>query len=140
MYKLHVLSVGKTKEAWLEEALAEYIKRLGAWATIKFSFVKNDAELEAAVAKEKHVICLDEHGKMFTSEEFSTFLVKELEKGQTHLALVIGSATGLTKALRVYPSISLSPMTLTHQMVRLLLVEQLYRGLSIASGGKYHKE
>ncbi len=140
MHKIKILTIGKTKETWLDEALSEYRKRLKATAEIEIFGLKDDAALLRAIEQEEQVICLDVKGKMMGSVEFSQFLMQALEKGGTKVALVIGGAEGLPKGLKKeYPRISISPMTFTHQCVRLLLVEQIYRAFEIAKGSGYHK-
>lgn len=144
MYRLQILSVGKTKEEWLEAAIAEYLKRLQATATIEFRWAKNDDQLNALVHKEEErgagIIALDASGKMMDSERFSSFLLKRLEDNGARLTIVIGGAEGLPKEIKTkHPLVSLSSMTFTHQVVRLILVEQIYRAFEIAKGSKYHK-
>lgn len=140
MYRIRILSVGKTKEEWLESAIAEYLKRLQKTTAITFGWAKNDAQLLDFAKKEEGVICLDAAGRMLDSMQFSSFLTKELENHGARLTFVIGGAEGLPPSLKKdYPLISLSPMTLTHQMVRLLLVEQIYRAIEIDKGSNYHK-
>lgn len=140
MYRLRIISVNKTKESWLEEAIAEYIKRLQNTVSIEFVWCKNDEQLVALTTKEPLVICLDAAGDSMESERFSRFLIKKFEEGGARLAIVIGGAEGLPPELKMnYPLISLSPMTFTHQVVRLILVEQVYRAFEIARGSKYHK-
>lgn len=140
MYKLRIFSVGKTKEEWLEEAIAEYLKRLQHTASIEFVWAKNDEQLIALVEKEETVVCLDALGQMMDSEKFSSFLIKQLETGGSRLSFVIGGAEGLPASFKKkYPLISFSLMTFTHQIIRLILVEQIYRGFEISKGSKYHK-
>jgi 23S rRNA (pseudouridine1915-N3)-methyltransferase len=140
MYKIKILTVGKTKEMWLEEGIKEYIKRLTSQAEIDLMLAKNDLQLTTWIEKESHVICLDAHGKLMDSQSFSNLLLTELEKGGARLTFVIGGAEGIPEALkRQYPLVSLSLMTFTHQLARLILVEQIYRAFEIAKGSKYHK-
>lgn len=139
MQKIKIFSVGKTKEAWLEEAVEEYVKRLKAVAVIEFIWTKNDEQLLQLVEKEPLVICLDPNGGLMTSEQFAEFLFDQLQKGGSRLALVIGGAEGLPPPLKKRVLISLSPLTLTHQVTRLVLLEQIYRSFEIAKGSKYHK-
>lgn len=140
MYKIKILTIGKTKEAWLDEALAEYEKRLKTVAQIELVLAKNDQHLVELASKETALIVLDVVGTAVTSEEFSKLLVNQLEKGGTRLSFVIGGAEGLPPQLQSAPiRISLSKMTYTHQIVRLVLVEQIYRALEIAKGSRYHK-
>lgn len=144
MYKINIITIGKTKESWLEEALAEYFKRLQGIANFDFILAKNDAQLISLVAKEKErgavTIALDANGKMMDSKQFSKFLLQQLETGGSRLTITIGGAEGLPKEIKnEYPLLSLSLMTFTHQVVRLVLIEQIYRAFEIAKGSKYHK-
>lgn len=140
MYKIRILAVGKTKESWLDEALSEYLKRLKSQVQFEFIFVKDDKELLSFVENSTHAICLDEKGALKSSSEFSKFLLTKLQEGGSRLTLIIGGAEGLPPILKENcPLISLSPMTLTHQMVRLLLIEQIYRAFEIAKNSPYHK-
>lgn len=140
MIKIRILSVGKTKEPWLEEALDEYVKRLKSTLQIEFAFAKNDTQLLEWLAKESRVIALDPQGKLLTSEAFSTFLYDQIEAGGSRLSFVIGGPEGLPQTVRQNSLLlSLSPLTFTHQLARLVLVEQLYRAVEIAKGSPYHK-
>lgn len=138
--KIKIISVGKTKESWLEEAFEEYIKRLKPIMEIECLWAKNDAQLAAWAQREKGVICLDPRGAQQTSEQFSTFLHQQIERNGSRLAIVIGGAEGLTEEVkRLGPLVSLSLLTFTHQITRLILVEQIYRAFEIAKGSNYHK-
>lgn len=140
MIKIRILSVGKTKEPWLEEALDEYVKRLKSTLQIEFAFAKNDTQLLEWLAKESRVIALDPQGKLLTSEAFSIFLYDQIEAGGSRLSFVIGGPEGLPQTVRQNSLLlSLSPLTFTHQLARLVLVEQLYRAVEIAKGSPYHK-
>lgn len=140
MLKIKILSVGKTKEPWLEEALAEYVKRLKPTAELEFVWAKNDAQLTSLAEQETLPICLDPNGLMMNSAEFSTFLLKKLEEGGSRTCFVIGGADGLPAMLKKGRSlISFSRMTFTHQITRLVLIEQIYRAFEIFKGTKYHK-
>lgn len=139
MLKLKLISVGKTKEEWLDSAIDEYVKRLKPILSVEFLWVKNDEQLISAVEKETGVICLDAAGQTMTSEQFSVFINKKFEDNGSRLTLIIGGAAGLPPKLKQYPLISLSLMTMTHQIVRLVLMEQLYRAFEIAKGTQYHK-
>lgn len=136
MFKVKVLSIGKCKEEWLGAALAEYEKRLKGKMSFEWVLAKTDEELAALSAKEPY-IALDPKGTLLSSEEWSEKMVKLGLK----LCFVIGGAEGLDplmikKARFVW---SLSPLTFTHQMTRLILVEQLYRAIEIEKGSSYHK-
>ena len=139
MLKVKILSIGKTKEKWLEDALQEYLKRLSPVLSIEFLLFKTNEQLESQVEKEMNVICLDPQGKMTTSEEFASIFLSSLEKGGSKIAFVIGGPEGLPSSLKQKPSLGLSKMTFTHQICRLILVEQIYRAIEMKKGSKYHK-
>jgi len=134
MIRIKIISIGKTKEPWLEQALEEYVKRLQPYAEIQFILVKDDLQLEKKVLKEGFWIGLDSSGKQLSSEQFSTFLQQQ----GARITFVIGGPDGLPTSLK-QNLISLSPLTFTHQMARLILLEQVYRAFEIAKGSKYHK-
>lgn len=135
-----IYSVGKIKETWLEEACAEYVKRLSTSVKIVAEWAKDDAQLLKATQKERLLLCLDPQGKQYTSEEFASMLTKKLEQGGARLGIVIGGPLGLPNELReTHELISFSKMTFTHQCIRLLLLEQIYRAFEITRGSPYHK-
>jgi len=140
MIKVKIYSVGKTKELWLEQALEEYFKRLTGQMEISCLWAKNDEQLVQLVEKEGVVICLDPQGKQFNSVEFSKFLQKKIESSGARLTFVIGGADGLPPLFKEkYPLISLSRLTFTHQLTRLVLIEQIYRAFTLIQGIPYHK-
>ena len=89
-----------------------------------------------------HVILLDENGKQFTSVEFSENLEKQMTSGAKRLVFIIGGPYGFAQEVydRANAKMSLSPMTFSHQMVRLIFVEQLYRAFTILKGEPYHHQ
>jgi len=140
MIKIKIISVGKSKESWLETALEEYAKRLTGHIGISFVWAKDDMQLIQLVEREGAVICLDPEGKLMSSLDFSVFFQKQVEKSGARLAFVIGGADGLPRSLKGNdPLISLSRLTFTHQLTRLVLVEQLYRAFTLTRGIPYHK-
>ncbi len=141
MYKITLYSIGKPKEPWLQEALAEYEKRLKPFLTLEWVLVKTPPLLEKALEKQLHFLTLDPQGKMYTSPDFSTTLLEWLTSHGSRLHMVIGGADGMPPSLlrRSAGKLSLSPMTLTHQMTRLFLLEQIYRAIAISRGSSYHK-
>jgi len=140
MLKLKILSIGKTKEEWLDKAIEEYVKRLKPLLSIEFVWAKNDEQLIALVEKEPLFICCDALGLSLNSEQFSDYFQKKFTEGGSRLAIVIGGAEGLPSSLKTHKNlISLSPLTMTHQIIRLVLLEQIYRAVEIAKGTKYHK-
>lgn len=140
MYHIKILSVGKTKETWLQSAIDEYLKRLKSTVKFEFQWVKDDEQLIFQAMKDKQLIILDPKGKMHTSETFSQMLIEELEEGGSHVTFVIGGADGVPQSLKSQGRlVSFSPLTFTHQITRLILIEQIYRSLEIARGSSYHR-
>ena len=139
MFKLKIISPNKTKEKWLEEALDEYVKRLQPYLEIEWLWVKNDKQLLEHSTKEKNLICLDPLGKLFDSSKFSQFLISKFIEHHSRLTFIIGGPEGLPKELKQNTLVSLSPLTMTHQIIRLVLVEQIYRSIEIYRGSQYHK-
>lgn len=140
MLKLKILLIGKTKESWLEQAIEEYTKRLKSLVSIEWVWAKNDVHLSELAKKEPLLICLDPQGRLLTSEQFSIFLMESWEKGGSRLAIAIGGPEGLPEDLKQHALLlSLSPLTFTHQLTRLILLEQIYRAIEIHKGTQYHK-
>ena len=153
---IKLLCIGKTDDKKLRALIEDYSKRLNHY--IKFSIevipdIKKAKNLTEALQKEKegelilskigsqdHLILLDENGKEFTSVGFSKFLQKKMNAGYKTLVLVTGGPYGFSDA--VYKAsqgkIALSQMTFSHQMIRLFITEQLYRGFTILKGEPYH--
>lgn len=136
MYKVKVLTIGKCKERWLSEALLEYERRLHGTMSFEWRFAKDDAQL-AEWAEKEPFIALDPQGTLLASEAWSEKLIKL----GLRPVFVIGGAEGLSASLlkRAQFKWSLSPLTFTHQITRLILVEQLYRAIEIGRGSGYHK-
>ncbi len=141
MIKVKIYTVGKSKETWLQEALEEYSKRLQPVLSIEWILAKTDLQLKQLVSKEANYLCLDPNGKQCSSEEFSTLLMDLVQKRDSRLIFVIGGAEGIPPEIqeRALLKISLSRLTFTHQMTRLVLLEQIYRAFEIAKGSGYHK-
>lgn len=141
MYQVKIFTIGKTKEPWLQEALREYEKRLRPTMSIEWVIVKDNAQLITQASKEKTWISLSPNASLFTSEQFSGFIHHHLEKSGSRICFVIGGAEGLSvDFLSKSPHcISLSPLTFTHQITRLVLLEQIYRATEISKGSHYHK-
>jgi 23S rRNA (pseudouridine1915-N3)-methyltransferase len=140
LLKLKILSVGKTKERWLEQAFQEYVKRLKPFVQIEYSWAKDTSQLIEWSQKEISYLCLDPAGRLFTSEELAQFLFQQWEKQGSRLTLVIGGPEGLPQELKKKGIlISLSPLTFTHQITRLVLIEQIYRIIEMQKGSQYHK-
>ena len=155
--RICLLTVGKTEAGWVREGLETYSSRLSRYVPFSVNEIpelKNASSLSKAQVKEKEgelilsrvtakdtVILLDEKGKEYSSSEFA----KEVEKlisGGKNIVFVIGGAFGFSDAVyaRSDGKVSLSRMTFTHQMVRAIFVEQLYRAFTIIKGEPYHHE
>ena len=138
MFKVKIISQGKSKESWLNDALKEYEKRLTGKMEVEWILVDKAKDLEEKALKEPILIALDLQGKKRTSEEFSKALF--LNWG-SKITFVIGGPNGLCPEIKKHAKelLCLSTLTFTHQMVRLILLEQLYRALEIEQGSSYHK-
>ncbi len=154
--RLTLICLGKTKERFLQEGIAKYIRYLKPYADIEIRELKEekiqdlkDAPLirkkEAdkvfkAIPASALLVALDERGREFTSHEFAAFMNGALESGIRDVAFVIGGAMGLDESVtdRANKVIAMSRWTLTHEMARLVLLEQLYRAFTIIKGKTYH--
>ena len=156
--KIKLLAIGKTDNKHLIQLIDEYQNRLKHY--IKFEFeiipdIKNVKHLSEIQQKEKEgeiilsklkntdeLILLDDKGTHYTSVEFSTYLQKKMNSGIKQLVLVIGGPYGFSSSVyqKAKEKISLSKMTFSHQMIRLFIVEQLYRGFTILKNEPYHHE
>ena len=151
--RITVLCVGKLRESFWRDAAAEYAKRLGG-LTSKFEVVEVDEEAVAEVSLAKEgarllakiperalVVVCDGGGKTLSSEALSARIERACLDGEGHLAFVIGGSEGLSSEVKERADLLLSfgPMTFPHQLLRVVLLEQLYRALQIAKGSAYHK-
>ena len=154
-----IICVGKIKEAFYRDAIAEYAKRLSAYCTFKVCEVDDEPDTgssEAAIetAKEReaerilknikpgmHVITLEIKGKKYSSETFSAMLSDLFVSGKSDIAFVIGGSNGLAKSVsdRADGKLSFSDMTFPHQLMRVILLEQVYRCFKIINNEPYHK-
>jgi len=141
MLKVKIISVGKHHQGWLQEALSEYEKRISYALNIEWILSKTEEQFEKILRQESFYIGLDPGGKLLTSEQFSALFFKEFEVRGSRLTLAIGGALGFSAESRKKAAwlLSLSPMVFTHQITRLILLEQLYRALEIQKGSSYHK-
>jgi 23S rRNA (pseudouridine1915-N3)-methyltransferase len=151
---IRLIFVGRVKEEWLKEQIEEYVKRIGRFTRIQIDEVKDEKILGNDYSKIKkaegerilklldddYVIALDHNGKSLDSPEFAQALKKSSQEHR-RLTFVVGGALGLSDDVlkRCNLKLSLSKMTFTNQMVRLLLVEQVYRAFTILAGMEYHK-
>lgn len=142
---IKIFTVGSIKDKAIATKTAEYIKRISAFAKIDIVEIKDsDKEKESikiieSLTKEKgHIIILSEDGKTVTSQNFSEMLSKIDRK----IVFVIGGPYGLNEEVKHKADfvLSLSPMTFTHELARMLLTEQIYRAIAIMRGIKYHND
>jgi 23S rRNA (pseudouridine1915-N3)-methyltransferase len=138
--KLAVIAVGKTDPQWAE-LVDEFLKRIEHFCKTDL-IVTTDEKLLSQCEKYTRVFLLDEHGAEFTSKSFAGFLQKQLNSGVQSVALVLGGAYGFSDALKARADglITLSKLTFPHQLARLILLEQIYRGFTILNNQKYHHE
>jgi 23S rRNA (pseudouridine1915-N3)-methyltransferase len=153
--KITLFWIGKTDEPYLRQGTELYESRIGKYLDFQAITIPDvrkgqmtparQSELEATALLEKisprdDVFLLDERGEMFSSAEMARFLEKKMLESTRNLVFVIGGPYGFHEKLyqRAQGTISLSRMTFSHQMVRLLFLEQLYRALTIIRGEPYH--
>lgn len=157
---ISIICVGKIKEKFLKAAIEEYSKRLSRYCKLDIVEVPdektpdNASDKEEQLIKEKEglsilkhikenmfVVTLDLKGKMLSSEELSSFIKESGIRGNSNLAFIIGGSLGLSKDVLKRSDFSLcfSKMTFPHQLIRVILLEQVYRGFRIINGEPYHK-
>ena len=141
---VNILVVGKKNsvEDFIQDGCDEYEKRLKPTMKVSTIFLKDDDALVKAVSSAKgSILAMDENGTQHSSRAFADVFHKSLEDGGATLNFVIGGFAGLPPEIKKSKSlISLSNMTWTHQMARLLLLEQVYRATEIRKGSGYHKD
>lgn len=155
---IKILMIGKTDNSIMKSIVDDYSKRLSMY--INFSFevindIKNAKNLTEIQQKEKegelilaklkpsdHLILLDENGENFSSIGFSEFIQKKMNSGIKTLVLVIGGPYGFSESVykKANGKIALSKMTFSHQMIRMIIVEQLYRAFTILNNEPYHHQ
>lgn len=156
--KIKLLAIGKTDDKNLMQLINTYEKRLKHYVKFELDIIpdiKNAKNLSEAQQKEKEgnlilaklqptdeLILLDDKGKHFTSIEFSQYLQKKMNSGIKQLVFVIGGPYGFSEAVynKAKGKVSFSKMTFSHQMIRLFVVEQIYRGFTILRNEPYHHE
>ncbi len=151
--KFRFVFVGKTTERWLQEGIQEYSKRLEHYASVEIVVVPGSTNREPvrqveeegnailkAIGPKDWLILLDEHGETCSSVGLAELLEKRMSAGISSFAFVIGGAYGLSASVREKAklTLSLSKLTFTHQMVRVILLEQVYRAMTIRRGESYH--
>jgi len=161
MLNIHVITVGRDKESWVSEQIDHYRKLLTKYTRLELTVVPEAAytkaaDLSKALRSEAGVIrarlkggylfVLDPGGRMYTTESLAGEIDRLKSSGHSLLEFVIGGPFGLDPSLKQIDKqagsgqvISLSPLTMSHQIVRLVLLEQLYRVCNFSAGGSYHK-
>lgn len=158
--RISIIGVGKIKEKYLKQGIQEYTKRLSAYAKVDIIELADEkapenlseAEMEEVKRKEgerilnalqsdMYVITLEIEGKMLTSEQLAAKMEDLATYGKSKVAFVIGGSLGLSEDVRKRSdyNLSFSKMTFPHQLMRLILLEQIYRGFKINRGEPYHK-
>ena len=151
--KLRVLWLGKTRDTWIKEGVAEYAGRIGRYLPLSIDELKDekDATVEDGRRREGErllkqippqavLVVLDERGQQMDSLRFAEFIGKHRDSGTPELAFVIGGSYGFSDEVRSRATklLALSAMTFTHQMVRPFLLEQIYRACTILNHEPYH--
>jgi 23S rRNA (pseudouridine1915-N3)-methyltransferase len=154
--KLSFWAIGKAHEPYLKEGVLDFTKRIGFYYPVEWTIIpapKNAATLSEAALKRKEgkwvlsqlkaddfLITLDEHGKEFTSEQLAGLLDTRANDSTRNIVFLIGGAFGIDEAVFKKAQIrwSLSKLTFPHQLVRLILAEQIYRACTILRNEKYH--
>ncbi|MBR3404322.1 MAG: 23S rRNA (pseudouridine(1915)-N(3))-methyltransferase RlmH [Firmicutes bacterium] len=158
--RITLLTVGKLKEKYWKDAIDEYVKRLGRYAKVDIVEVADEktpdnaseaeeeqirriegARLLEKIPQGSYVITLEILGKMLDSVQLSETISDWMVKGESHLCFIIGGSLGLSKEVSARASykLSFSKMTFPHQLMRVILLEQLYRAFRIQKGEPYHK-
>lgn len=154
--RLTILCMGKTRERFIQEGIEKYLRYLRPYADASIKELKEgkiqdlkdapsirrkEAEkIFKAVPPGAYLVSLDERGEEFTSHEFAALLNNTLESGVREMVFIVGGAMGLDEEVvsRSHKSVALSRWTFTHEMARLVLLEQLYRAFTIIKGKTYH--
>jgi len=156
--KITLLFVGKTSFDYLEKGIAEYEKRIKRYLDFEIKVIKDlkpGKNMPANIVKIKEgelilkqikstdfLVLLDEKGKQYTSREFAGFIENKIVTGVKHLIFIVGGAYGFSEDVykRANEKLSLSKMTFSHQPIRLLFAEQLYRAFTIIKREPYHND
>lgn len=159
MLNIQIICVGKLKELYLKEAIAEYSKRLQKYCSLTITELADEklpskinesiiqeikqkecAKIQQALKKDSYIACLDLKGKQFSSEEFSKKIENIALNENSHITFIIGGTLGLTDELlnMANEKICFSKMTFPHQLIRVFLLEQLFRAFKISKNETYH--
>ena len=144
MLGITIICVDKLREAYLREAAAEYEKRMSSYCRLKTIEVTGDSEIVSVLPLRAYKIALCIEGRQLSSEEFAEKIEDIKIRGYSEIAVIIGGTNGGSLGLsdavlkRADYKLSFSRMTFPHPLMRVILLEQLYRALNIGAGGKYH--
>ncbi len=160
MVNITIICVGKIKETYFTDAIKEYSKRLTRYCKLNICEVKDEATPDAPSQTEKEIILQKEgerilnkipessyvismciEGKTESSEQLSAQIDQLTTAGNSNIVFIIGGSLGLSDKIKKRSNfkLSFSPMTFPHQLMRVILLEQIYRSFQISHGGKYHK-
>lgn len=154
--RLEILLLNKTKDSYLQQGVADYLQRLRRYAPVELIEIKlrnltsrSDSEIKAQesalldrrAAEGSYRIALDSRGQQYSSEKFATLLTELENRAIKRVSFIIGGPLGLAveQLQRADQVLSLSALTFTHDMTRLILLEQIYRAYTIKAGTSYHK-
>ncbi len=144
--KVNIVAVGRLKESFFEEAVAEYVKRLARFCSVKVMEIPDgkSPEAEGAEILKKLTGCVilcDVQGKLISSEDLATIIDTKVSGGKSELTFVIGGSEGLSEAVKKVgeEKISFGRVTFPHRLMRVILAEQVYRAFTILNGTPYHK-
>lgn len=156
--QIKLLCVGKTEDGWLRDGIRVYEQRLGHYVSFDMAELipqkkwntlppdlqkqKEAALMRPHMVKSDMVIALDERGKQFRSIGFADFLQQQMNRSVKNMLFLIGGPWGFSNEVTdaAHMQLSLSPMTFSHQMIRLFFTEQLYRAMTILRNESYHNE
>lgn len=156
--KIELAVIGKTSIGYLKQGIDEYIKRLKHYVPFEIKYIEDikntknisedqqkrteGAKILSLLDKSDFVVLLDEHGKEYTSMQYSSYIQKRMLSGAKKVVFVIGGPYGFSQEVydRANDKISFSKMTFNHEMIRLIFTEQLYRAYTIINHEPYHHE
>lgn len=160
MMKINIIAVGKLKESYLCDACSEYLKRLSAYTKVNIMEIaeercgdnpspaeisrvlnKEGQRILAKIPKGSYVIPMCIEGKQLSSPDFSKHINNTAVNGYSEITFIVGGSFGLSNEVKASGNFPLSfgKLTLPHQLMRVVLLEQIYRAFSISAGSKYHK-
>lgn len=148
MLKIKIIALGKLKEKFYAEACDEYLKRLTLYCetTVKElpegpSLLSEAKKIKQEIPQGAYVIAMCIEGDSMSSTQLATLLQTIQNNGKSKLCIILGSSDGMSEEIKELADckLSMSKMTFPHHLARVLILEQIYRAMSITSGGKYHK-